>query len=444
MLLKEAGKAFSTTGAKVLRRVSGTKLKAMKGARFAKVLDVTREALDGVRPFILACYEVVNGENDDAQTKKDDGSFFSMADGSVQILLTQFLYRDEELFRGIVGEEDLPEYEVNTRPYVVGGIEMPPHVADEFDKARSQLEQLSKTIKKIASSYTVSSTDADNGGGDSDMKKKGGLADVTIFIDPIDGTREFCTGLGHESTVLVGFAVGGAAVAGIIYRPISSHSAEKGMKSIREYPAQWVLGCPKEGLSIEYGLGDDQSAKSVESGAWKGEGETNRGFVVSRSRASDFLKKLGTSLGQPEIKAGVVVTKPCCYWKGKADVYVQDGGMSRWDTCAPEAVVKAAGGCFYRLDGVVQPTSEKDEEPSEADRKGLMSYQYKVSTENADFVAGISNISPYNAAKKGSVKKGDPPRKIRDKKEILPYSNILGAFVLSPNICKSKGDDEII
>ena len=55
----------------------------------------------------------------------------------------------------------------------------------------------------------------------------------TVFLDPIDGTREFCTGLGHQSTICVGFARLGSPVGGLVYRPIPQ-------------PPSWALGSRQE------------------------------------------------------------------------------------------------------------------------------------------------------------------------------------------------------
>ena len=46
--------------------------------------------------------------------------------------------------------------------------------------------------------------------------------DMTIFVDPIDGTREFATGKGDKVTILVGYNdKEGLPQAGIIYRPLT-------------------------------------------------------------------------------------------------------------------------------------------------------------------------------------------------------------------------------
>ncbi len=52
--------------------------------------------------------------------------------------------------------------------------------------------------------------------------------------DPIDGTREFSTGLGEQCSICIGFADDvGKAVGGLVYRPITS-------------PPTWAAGAASE------------------------------------------------------------------------------------------------------------------------------------------------------------------------------------------------------
>ena len=82
--------------------------------------------------------------------------------------------------------------------------------------------------------------------------------------------------------------------------------------------------------------------------------------------------------------------------EGKGGVYIQDRGVSRWDTCAAQAVIEAYGGKLCRLDIF-------------AATKDLTSYTYKKSESNVDFVPGLANLTPYNAADPKAVLKGAPP-----------------------------------
>lgn len=60
--------------------------------------------------------------------------------------------------------------------------------------------------------------------------------DMTVFVDPIDGTREFATGKGDKVTILVGYNdAQGHPQAGIIYRPLTT-------------PHYWASGAKTEGF----------------------------------------------------------------------------------------------------------------------------------------------------------------------------------------------------
>ena len=51
------------------------------------------------------------------------------------------------------------------------------------------------------------------------------LEDLTVWVDPLDGTKEFTQGLLDHVTVLVGIAVGSEAVAGVIHQPYYNYQA---------------------------------------------------------------------------------------------------------------------------------------------------------------------------------------------------------------------------
>ena len=67
-----------------------------------------------------------------------------------------------------------------------------------------------------------------------------------------------------------------------------------------------------------------------------------------------------------------------------------------------------------------------------AARKELSSYTYLKSPSglNLDFEEGAASLTPYNAADKKLVKKGEAPRKGAHA-EFAPYSNICGLLALS-------------
>ena len=57
---------------------------------------------------------------------------------------------------------------------------------------------------------------------------------LTVFVDPIDGTREFATAQGDYVSMLIGFNdAKGKPVAGMMYRPLTQ-------------PVSWAAGAASE------------------------------------------------------------------------------------------------------------------------------------------------------------------------------------------------------
>ena len=100
------------------------------------------------------------------------------------------------------------------------------------------------------------------------MAAGSGYGDLTAWIDPIDGTKEFSRGRGDQCTICVGFANVELehAFAGIVYRPISSAFARAvatrgaaaaalpSAASVSEVDSNFAMGCEYLGF-IEEGEG---------------------------------------------------------------------------------------------------------------------------------------------------------------------------------------------
>ncbi|EJK70848.1 hypothetical protein THAOC_07762, partial [Thalassiosira oceanica] len=82
--------------------------------------------------------------------------------------------------------------------YRVQGLEVPDDLRPLVDSTRSKIASLSPAL--AADSYR----------------------NLTVFVDPIDGTREFSSGRGEQCSICIGFAdARGRAVAGVVYRPLT-------------------------------------------------------------------------------------------------------------------------------------------------------------------------------------------------------------------------------
>lgn len=102
-------------------------------------------------------------------------------------------------------------------------------------------------------------------------------------------------------------------------------------------------------------------------------------------------------------------------------VYIQDRGLSRWDTCAAQAVIEASeggGGIMCRLDMFIHD-------------KSIRSYKYLPTPINLDFVPGLSLLTAYNS--RVEMVKGQE-RKAMLASEVLPYSNLCGLFALDSSV----------
>jgi len=151
------------------------------------------------------------------------------------------------------------------------------------------------------------------------------------YVDPLDGTKEFVARNG-EFSVMLGLAIDGVAMAGVVYRPEGD---------------KLYSGVVGEGAYLE--AGDKRTPLCVSTVA-----EPSRlKLVISRSHrnraVSDVIAQLGitdeTSSGSVGLKAGLIAEQA-------ADLYLHIAAKSsRWDACGPEAILKAAGGRFTNLTG---------------------------------------------------------------------------------------------
>jgi 3'(2'), 5'-bisphosphate nucleotidase len=151
------------------------------------------------------------------------------------------------------------------------------------------------------------------------------------FVDPLDGTREFVDRNG-EFVVQIGLAIDGEAALGVVLHPTGDH-LWAGIVGV----GAWL---ETEGVVIGVGLPRTVPKRPR--------------FVGSRSRPSTKVRRVADSLGSgPVERCGSVGLKASRLVEGQADVYVHFGATtSLWDVCAPEAVIRAAGGRFCGLDGL--------------------------------------------------------------------------------------------
>jgi 3'(2'), 5'-bisphosphate nucleotidase len=149
------------------------------------------------------------------------------------------------------------------------------------------------------------------------------------LVDPLDGTREFAAG-NDEFAVNIGLVREGRPLLGVVAIPatgelfggIVGRGAWKRVGS-RQTPVSARLP-PAEGLTVLASRYHGSSARLDE-------------FLRDRRVAK--LINFGSSI------------KFCRLAEGVADLYPRFGRTMEWDTCAPQAVLEAAGGTVRTFDG---------------------------------------------------------------------------------------------
>jgi len=152
------------------------------------------------------------------------------------------------------------------------------------------------------------------------------------IIDPLDGTQDFLQKIG-EFSIMVGLVDKGEPILGVVYKPIDDkmYFAEKGEGAYLKETSK-----PLKKLKV--------SSTSCLS---------NANFVFSRSHLGDLEKKFiqnykisrVTCMGSIGVKLGLIA-------EGKVDVYfTMSTKTCQWDICAPEIILKEAGGKVTDLKG---------------------------------------------------------------------------------------------
>ena len=147
------------------------------------------------------------------------------------------------------------------------------------------------------------------------------------LVDPLDGTREFIKNDG-ECTVNIALIENGEPVLGVVYAPVIDWLLVGG----RGFGAHWQ----RAGAS-----GPAAVAKA---------GNPLR-VAASRSHRDVTTQNYLDRIGSVETFGLGSSLKFCKIAAGEIDLYPRFGPTSEWDTAAAQAVLEAAGGGVYTLDG---------------------------------------------------------------------------------------------
>ncbi len=143
-------------------------------------------------------------------------------------------------------------------------------------------------------------------------------------VDPLDGTREFLAGNG-EFSVMIGLLEADEPILGVVYMPATGalYGAERGRGA-------WVE--VEEGVrrQLRCGEADPSSIR----------------MVGSRSHGDPLLERMAAALGVTDVRpSGSVGVKCARIAEGARDLYIHPVPyLKEWDTCAPEVLLREAGG----------------------------------------------------------------------------------------------------
>lgn len=169
------------------------------------------------------------------------------------------------------------------------------------------------------------------------------------MIDPLDGTTGFIDGNG-DFAVQIGLSENGACVLGVVYQPLSGilYRAVRGGGAWVERPGDG----PRQAR-----VSDTREISEMR-------------LAASRSHRSPRMDQVVRSLGLKDevlrgsvgIKVGLIVEQQC-------DLYVHLSPRTKqWDTCAPEIILREAGGAISDLFG--QPLAYN--KPDVQNRNGVV------------------------------------------------------------------------
>jgi 3'(2'), 5'-bisphosphate nucleotidase len=150
-------------------------------------------------------------------------------------------------------------------------------------------------------------------------------AERILFVDPLDGTREFVDRNG-EFAVMIGLVEGPRATAGAVHSPVSGITwvGAVGLGA-------WQVDADGRWAPVRVSSTSELARATI---------------VVSRSHRSRRLERALGALAPERVRIlGSAGLKGSEVARGSADAYLDTGARTkRWDACAVDALVVAAGG----------------------------------------------------------------------------------------------------
>jgi 3'(2'), 5'-bisphosphate nucleotidase len=152
------------------------------------------------------------------------------------------------------------------------------------------------------------------------------------MIDPLDGTTGFIEGNG-DFAVQIGLTENGKCVLGVVYQPLTGVL----YRAVRD-GGTWI---ERPEYEPEQAHVSNQKELSM------------MRLAASRSHRSHRMNKVVEAFGlKDEVLRGSVGIKVGLLVEQQCDLYVHLSPRTKqWDTCAPEIILREAGGCLTDLFG---------------------------------------------------------------------------------------------
>lgn len=227
---------------------------------------------------------------------------------------------------------------------------------DDEELAKSLTET---TFEALDRDRFVDDIPSDESGGDGIDANR-----VTIFVDPLDGTREFVEGRLENCQVLVGIAIDGEAMAGAIGMPFPQGNLETDPTIIYGLDG---MGTGVVGATLTRGPfplerhtdGAKYPRPHHATGDYKGE--------IMEACRRGAIEGLGGSI----VTYGGAGNKILAAALGEVTCSIQHRIGGAWDLCAPEAILKAMGGKMTDLFGE-ELAIYRDDAPPNCNERGYL------------------------------------------------------------------------
>jgi len=157
---------------------------------------------------------------------------------------------------------------------------------------------------------------------------------ITIWVDPLDGTKNFTLGDTLGVTTMIGIAYRGSPLFGVLHHVFSDGpSTYWGGGALGVFRTEDPFG--SYGSKLELSPCSDYSAVTTR--------------LHSTPKMEEFIKNLHLDRCEYADGSGY---KGILVLTGQVSLYVfVEPWTKKWDTCAPEALLKSIGGGIYDLSG---------------------------------------------------------------------------------------------